>query len=50
MWANLGTQLIGGAATQLGYTAGIGVAVESLVLANQYAIVPGFKAADIAIT
>lgn len=50
MWSTLGTQLIGGAASQLGYTAGIGVAVESLVLANQYALVPGFKAVDIAVT
>lgn len=50
MWSTLGTQLLGGAASQLGYTAGVGIAVESLILANQYALVPGFKAADIAIT
>lgn len=49
MWSTIGTQMMGEFGKSLGYTANMGLAIEALVLANEYVLIPGFKYTDIAV-
>ena len=47
MWSSLTSNLIQQTGQSLGYTAGVGIAIDAMLLANEYVLVPAFKAADI---
>lgn len=50
MWSILGREVISQGANSLGFGVGAGVALESIILANEYAIIPTFKKVDIEVT